>query len=64
MGDIIIIKKKEINIKYLYIYMDQVIFESLNYGNLHFFITINFSEEIKCKKKVSHKIEKLEKKIR
>jgi hypothetical protein len=61
-----LVLKKEflnLNLKHLYIFMDEIITNSLNQGNLHFFITINFQEEIKDKKKIKLKIKELEKKI-
>lgn len=67
MNEIIIPKKEKIenniNKKYLFIYMDEVISKSLNNGNIHFFITINTQEEIKSENKISKKIIKLEEKI-
>ena len=67
MNEIIILKKEKIenniNKKYLFIYMDEVISKSLNNGNIHFFITINTQEEIKSENKILKKIIKLEEKI-
>lgn len=53
--------KSDFNIKHLYIYMDEVINNSLNEGNIHFFITVNFQEQIKKKKIIKKEIERLEK---
>lgn len=61
MGDIIIKNIKEkFNKKKLFIYMDEIIIRSINEGNLHFFITINFIEKIDKKKELEIKIKKLE----
>ena len=62
MGDIIIKKKIKIkNKKILFIYMDEIIIKSLNEGNLHFFITINFNDKISEKNELKEKVKKLEK---
>ena len=63
MGDIIIYnkKKEKMNLKHLYIYMDEIINKSLNEGNIHFFITINFQEDIKSNIILKKKIKELEK---
>lgn len=47
------------NLKHLYISFDELIINSLNCGNMHFFITINFSKDIKDKNKLEKEIKKL-----
>lgn len=62
MKELIILEKneeKKINLKHLYISMDEVINNSLNEGNIHFFLTINFQETI-IKKDIKKKIKNLE----
>lgn len=49
----------EFNLKHFYISFDKLIINSLNYGNMHFFITINFTENIKNKNKIEKEIKKL-----
>ena len=51
------------NLKHLFISFDELIVESLNEGNMHFFLTINFSKNIKNKEKIEKEIIKLEKLI-
>lgn len=44
--------------------MDELIIKSLNDGNIHFLITINFENEIKNKREINKKIKELENKIK
>lgn len=57
-------KDNKINLKHLFIYMDEIITSSLNEGNIHFFVTINFQENIKEIKILEKKIKDLEEKLK
>ena len=56
MGNIIIFEdSKKLNLKHLFIFMDEIINKSLNGGNIYFFITINFKENIKKNSEIKKK---------
>ena len=54
-------KKEKLNKKHFFILMDEIIDKSINDGNLHFFITINFTKNTNNKKDLKKKIKELEK---